>query len=764
VRTALDGNVCRCAVHARILRAVERTADHALPDPSLIASDRLAPESRLDARDGPWDLQAAEGRGYFDALGDGLVAVLEPSDDVRAWSGAWTTTGGAWLHVGTTRGVTAFSGKVEMGQGNARALARIVAAAVGVDVSAVRMVMADTDVSPYDLGTFGSRSVPDAGSMLRAAGWTALDALVRLAAERLEVSASDLVAHDGRVRTRDGAREVSYGDLLVGQRRIETVRGRPSRPAALADAGMVDRPRPSASDVAIVTGRPRFATDISLPNMLVGAELQPPAPGARLVSADASGARSIAGVTVVEEDDFVGVAAADAATADRAIAAIRAEWSVPDGPSNATLVEHLRSHPRDAGGWDGVVDERTGDVDTALDRADARVDATYTAAFVAHMPLETRAAVAAWRGGRMTVWTGSQMPFGARAQVADALGVDEGAVRVIVPPVGGGFGGKHGAGPGIAAARLARAAGRPVRVRWRQADEFVRGHVRPAAVIDVRIGASRDGAITAIDLVDVNAGARAMAPPYRIANQRLHYQPAESPLAQDSYRALSATANTFARESAVDELAHAIHMDPLELRLANVDDERLAAVLRAAAERVGWRRRATPAGEQGGDSRGLGIAGSIEKDARVATCAEVVVRPSREVRVLRLVTAFDCGAIVDPENLTNQVEGATIMALGPALFEAVALDHGRVVNPTLAGYRVPRFSDVPEIEVVLVDRPDIPSAGGGEVPLIAVAPAIANAIFAACGRRIRSMPLTPDAAIEGPANRKSPWTFEAAPP
>jgi isoquinoline 1-oxidoreductase len=193
----------------------------------------------------------------------------------------------------------------------------------------------------------------------------------------------------------------------------------------------------------------------------------------------------------------------------------------------------------------------------------------------------------------------------------------------------------------------------------------------------------------------------------------------------------------------IDELALRVGADPLEFRLANVEDERLADVLNAAAQRARWAdvRRAVSPGH------GLGIAGAVEKGGRVATCAEVRVNRAGRVTVERITTAFDCGAIVDPDNLTNQIEGATVMALGPALFEAVEFDRGRITTMPFAGYRVPRYADTPDIDVVLVDRPDLPSAGGGEVPLIAVAPAIANAIHAATGIRLRSMPLIPNGTV-----------------
>jgi len=738
---ALDGHICRCGTYPRILLALESAGSDAAvsaSDVDGIGSSSTA-TGPIDAGSIPWDRLEPEERGYFDALGDGLVVVLPPPLDDPAWAAAWTTPGGVWLHVGADGVVTAFTGKVEMGQAIAAALRSIVGDAVGVPSDAVRLVMADTDVTPTDEGTFGSRTIPDAGAMLRVAGWKARDTLVGLAAEALEASAADLVAGDGRIRSRDGARGVRIGDLVVGRRVIEMATGRPSAPstAALAQA----KRAPAAWDGdAPVTGRRAFVADLSLPGMLVGRQLQPPVGGARLRAVDTSEARATPGVTVVESGDIVAVAGPDLETVDRAIAAIRAEWAIPDGPGEAEVVAHLRGHPTEGDSWDPSVDEADGDVEVELARGDAVVEATYTSAYVAHAPLEGRAALAAWTGDRVTVWTSTQAPFWARAELAESLGVTEDQVRVIVPPMGGGFGGKHGVGPGIAAALLARESGRPVSCRWRQADEFVRGHVRPMTVIDVRAAARADGTITAWEVRTLNGGANAIRPPYRISSRRIVFQPAESPIAQDSYRALAATMNTFARESVIDELAASLGHDPLELRLANVDDERLAECLETAARHAGW-----PAG-------GLGIAGSIEKDARVATCAEVSVDDGR-IRVERLVTAFDCGAVIDADNLRSQVEGATVMALGPALFEAVRLDRRGIVNGSLGAYRVPRFSDVPRIEVILLDRPAIPSAGGGEVPLIAVAPAIANAIFRAAGVRLRAMPLVPDGRVR-PADQR----------
>jgi isoquinoline 1-oxidoreductase len=353
-------------------------------------------------------------------------------------------------------------------------------------------------------------------------------------------------------------------------------------------------------------------------------------------------------------------------------------------------------------------------------------------------PLEPRAAVAQWQDGALTVWTGTQRPFGVRSELAEAFRVPEEKVRVIVPDTGSGYGGKHTGETAIEAARLAKAAGRPVKVVWTREEEFTWAYFRPAGVIEVRSGAGADGRLTAWEFHNYNSGSSAIRTPYDVPHQKIEFHAAPSPLRQGSYRGLAATANTFARESHMDEVAQALGLDPLAFRLRNLSDPRLRAVLEAAAERFGWgKTKASP-------ERGFGLACGFEKGGYVATCAEVALaRPSGQVKVTRAVTAFECGAIVNPDHLRNQVEGSVVMGLGGALFEAVQFDAGEVGNPRFSLYRVPRFSDVPALETVLLDRKDLPSAGAGETPIIGIAPAVANGLFAATGKRWRALPLAP---------------------
>lgn len=741
VAAALEPNVCRCGCYPRIARAVHRAAA-VLGDPGQQPPEpaaRSAPPLTRPRR--PWDLCQPSEREWFDILGDGLVTVW-PAQARDA--GMRPAGGGAWVHVGPSGTVTAFSGKVDIGQDNQTAFRLLVAEELAADPGQVRVVQGDTDLCPFDIGTFGSRSMPDAGEPLRRAAAGARQVLLALAARRWDTDIVGLAAASGAVTGGPHGSRIAYGDLLCGVRRLDVLAAEPplAAPAAWRTAG---QPGHAAGRLDAVTGDRMFVSDLQLPGMLHGAVLRPPVPGLALRAVDTAPAEQIAGVTVVRSGEFLGVTAPDPATARRAVAAIRADWERPPVGA-ADMTGYLRAHPTTGQGWERPVDSSAGDTAAALASAACLVEASYTTAYLAHVPLETRAAVADWEGGRLTVWTGCNVPFAVRAQLADTFGIAEADVRVIVPPTGGGFGGKHG-DEAAEAAHLALAAGRPVKVHWSRAEEFRWGYLRPMAVIDVRAGLDANGAIIAWDLLDINAGAQGTAFPYATASWRLRYQPAASPLAQGPYRALAATANTFARESCIDELAHAAGADPLQFRLHHLADERLAAVVRAAATRFGWE---AGGGHAAGQRRGWGIAVGLEKGGRVATCAAVRAGPAGGVSVTRIVTAYECGAIVNPDTVTSQVEGGTIMALGGALFEQVALDHGQLASPSLAGYRVPRFSDIPRIDVVLVNRPDVPSAGAGETPLIAVAPAVANAIFAATGRRLRSLPLIPADSLPGP--------------
>jgi isoquinoline 1-oxidoreductase len=587
--------------------------------------------------------------------------------------------------------------------------------------------MADTDRTPYDAGTFGSRSMPDMLPQMRKAAAAARDVLTSRAASLLGGDRSHLLAQDGKVSDPATGKAFSYGEIVKGQKLLETASIGAAPLTAREDWKVMGRVVPKVGGRAFVTGAHQYTTDQKLPGMLYGMVVRPPSFGATLASVSAT---TTAGVTVVRDKDFLGIAAPDRAAAQQTATALKAQWTTKPQPSDKELFAILKNTAKPQ------TQSTKGSVEEGLAAADKKLSATYTVAYIAHAPLEPRAAVANWEGGRLTVWTGTQRPFGVQSELASAFGIPESQVHVIVPDTGSGYGGKHTGEAAIEASRLAKEAGKPVKLVWTREEEFSWAYARPAGVIEVQSGVRSDGALTAWDFHNYNSGGSGLATLYDVPHQRVHFHPSESPLRQGSYRGLAATANHFAREVHMDEVAYAIGKDPLAFRLANLKDPRLRAVFERGAEAFGWGKR------KAGSGRGFGFGGGFEKGGYVATFAEVTAdKDLKRVKVERVVTAFECGAIVNPDCLRNQVEGGVIQGLGGALFEQLQFADGKLLNGRFSRYRVPRFADIPIIESVLVNRTDLPSAGAGETPIVGIAPAISNAIFSATGVRLRAMPL-----------------------
>lgn len=681
-------------------------------------------------------------RAFLKFLGGGMLVCLA-APRARAQESGRSSGGGrelpkdvgAWLHIGSDGAITVFTGKVEMGQNIRTSLSQQVSEELRVPLESIQIVMGDTDLTPWDAGTFGSRTTPTMGPQLRAAAATAREQLLDLAAERWQTDRAKLTASGGKISNPATSQALAYGELTRGQNLVRVIGADPAVSPA-REWKVAGRPAPKVDGRDFVTGKHQYTSDLTRPGMLHGKVLRPAGFKAAFVSLDAGQAEKIPGVRVVRDGDFVGVVAPDLWTAERAMAAIRTQWNVPPQPSGKELFEYLKKN-EETGGRDAR--QIKGSVEQGMASADFKLAQTYTVEHIAHAPLEPRAAVAEWNGEKLTVWTGTQRPFAVRDELAEAFRISPERVRVQVPDTGSAYGGKHAGDAAVEAARLAKAAGKPVRVAWTREEEFTWAYFRPAGVIEVSSGARRDGTVVAWEFHNYNSGPAGIATPYAVANQMIQFHPVKAPaLRQGSYRGLAATANHFARETHMDELAHAAGMDPLEFRLKNIADPRLKAVFEAAAEKFGWGRQKAAAG------RGFGIAGGVEKGGYVATCAEVEIEgPSRHVRIRRVVEAFECGAVVNPDGLRNQVEGAVIQGIGGALFEAITFENGRITNPHFAQYRVPRFTDIPRIETVILDRKDLPPAGAGETPIVGLAPAVGGAVFAATGVRLRSLPLAP---------------------
>ncbi len=635
----------------------------------------------------------------------------------------------AWLHLAADGTVPGFSGKTEVGQNVRTLLLQAVAEELPTPLATIKIVLADTALVPWDAGTFGSRSTPDMFPQIRRVAATAREALLDLAAKKWGVDRATLTAADGQVRDAAGGRTIGFGALTQGEKFVlEIAPDTKLKPATAWTVAGTSVPKVDGR--SYVTGRHLYASDLQRPGLLHGRVLRAPAFGATLVACDEKAATVGPGVTVVRDGDFIGVVAPTEHQAAQALASLRAEWKTTPQVSEGGLFAHLRATARNAPPTPAA-DERP---------APGTLRQTYQIAYIAHAPLEPRAAVAEWQDGKLTVWTGTQRPFGVKSELAAALRISEENVRVIVPDTGSGYGGKHSGEAAVEAARLARAAGKPVKLVWTREEEFTWAYARPAGVIEVSSAVAADGRITRWDFHNFNSGNAAIRALYEVPGKVEEYHAAQSPLKQGSYRGLAATANHFAREVHIDELARLVTLDPLELRLKNLRDPRARAVLEAAAQAFGWSRKSERA-----PGAGAGLAVGLDKGGYLATCAEVAVdRATGQVRVVRVVQAFECGAIVNPDHLKNQIEGAIVQGLGGALHEALRFENGRILNPRFSQYRVPRFSDMPAIELVLLDRKDLPSAGAGEAPIVGIAPAVSNAIFDAVGVRLRALPLVPN--------------------
>jgi isoquinoline 1-oxidoreductase len=344
--------------------------------------------------------------------------------------------------------------------------------------------------------------------------------------------------------------------------------------------------------------------------MLHGRVIRPEGYTGTLVSLDDTKARGMKGVTVVRDGDFAGVVGPTERIAAQGL------------PTSKTVYDHLKKRETSGGGGGrGGAPTIEGDVAQARASAARTFDASYRIPYIAHVPLEPRCAVAEWTDGKLTVWTGTQRPFGVRAELAEAFRVPEDRVRVIVPDTGSAYGGKHSGEYAIEAARLAKAAGKPVKLVWTRAEEFSFGYFRPAGVIDVKAAVDAEGRLIAWEFDNWNSGASSIRTPYEIANKRIQFHPTDSPLRQGSYRGLAATANHYVREMHMDAIARALGVDAVEFRLKHLKDERMRAVLTAAAQKIGWPKPSAT-------GRALGIACGTEKASYVATAVEVSKAPA----------------------------------------------------------------------------------------------------------------------------------------
>ncbi len=680
-----------------------------------------------------------ERRDFLKLLGPGLFIFFSvDGSDLFAQARGYPEDFNAYLRIGEDGRVTCFTGKVELGQGIIASLAQMLAEELEVAYDSVSMVMGDTKLCPWDGGTNGSRSIKYFGPALRAAGAEARQVLIQLASERLQLPQERLVAKDGSISDRTDARKrVDYGTLARGKTIEKHLEKKPALkpPAAFAVCG---KSLPRADALEKVTGKAQFAGDIRRPGMLYGRVLRPPAHGARLKSVDVSGAEAIKDARVIQEGEFVAVLHPLPDIADMAMAKIKAEFELPEAKlDEGTIHKHLL----ETAGRDNVI-ENKGDLARGREMAAIAFNEAYYTPYVAHAPMETHTAAAQVEGDSATLWIGTQRPFGAQEEIAKLLGLQPAKVHIITPYVGGGFGGKSQIGQAVQAARLSKATGRPVLVAWTREEEFFYDTFMPAAVVKISSGLNASNQIVYWDYQVLFAGERSSQNFYDVPHLRTMSRGGFSggavhPFGTGAWRGPGSNTNIFARESHIDIMAAKAAMDPLEFRLRNLTDKRMIRVLKAAAEKFGWKPAKGPSG------RGQGVVCLDYLGTYVAMMAEVSVdKSSGRVRVNRIVHAQDMGPVINPEGATMQIEGGITMGLGYCLTEQIHFKGGEIKDLDFGSYEIPRFSWAPKIETVLIDNTEIPPSGGGEPPIVGMGGLMANAVFDAIGLRLNRLPLT----------------------
>jgi len=648
----------------------------------------------------------------------------------------------AFLRIGVDGKVTGFTGKIEMGQGIITSLPQMLAEELDVAYDVVSIVMGDTDLCPWDMGTFGSLSTRLFGVTFRKAAAEAKGVLKELASEHLRCPVDRLETRDGHVFDRNSpAKRMSYGQLTKGnivEKRLET---EPDL-KPVSQFTVMGEPRLRRDAVEKVTGKAEYAADIRLPGMLYASVLRPPAHGAKLRHLDTSAAEKQPGVQVVREDTFTAVLHNTPDGAERAISRIEATYDTQEtGVNDRTIFDHLVENAPTA-----RTVSQDGSLQTPRETAAHTFDEAYLNSYVAHAPIEPHAATAKVEEGKVTVWASTQTPFTTKQMIAGMLKLKPDQVRVITPHVGGGFGGKTGGNQAVEAAFLAMRTSRPVQVAWSREEEFFMDSFRPAAVVNIQSGLNAVGGIAFWDYRVYFAGDRGCELYYDIPNhQVISYGgwmgggSSAHPFSVGPWRAPSNNTNTYARELHINIMAAKAGADPLAFRLRNLKDERMIRVLKAAAGKFGWQPSRIPSGN------GYGIACGIDAGTYVATIAEVdVEKATGSVAVKRVVCAQDMGTVVNPQGATIQMEGCITMGLGYALSEEVRFENGEIFDHNFGTYTIPRFSWVPKIETVIVENPELPPQGGGEPAIITMGGVVASAIYDATGAKLLQLPMTPE--------------------
>jgi len=699
----------------------------------------------------PWEMDR---RDFMKKIGGGIIIAFAVSDMslLGACSAEVDDKGGvnAYLKIGEDGRVTLFTGKIEMGQGPITSLPMMLADELDVSLESVDIIMGDTELCPYDQGTYGSLSTRKYGQAMRAAAAEAKAILLKMAAAELstnnmQVDPSQLQVMDGIVSLKtDNTSNISYAELTQGKEILETVSGKPEMKKA-SEMKVMGNSRLHVDAELKTTGKAQYSGDLHLPGMLYARIVRPPSLGAKLLSIDTSAAEAIEGVEIVEAGDLVAVIHESQDIADVAITKIRTEWEEESVEVNhESIFDHLVKM-----GTEKRELKSKGNLDSGRENASQTFSSEFRDPYLAHSPIENHTATAVFEDEKLKIWASCQTPYPTQEDVAEALGISKDNVRMMQIFTGGGFGGKIYNPQATEVALLAQKTKKPIQLTWSRQEEFMYDRLRPAATIKIESAIKEDGRISMWDYQLFAGGRRGAATFYDIPNHRTDQNNAPRgtmvhPFHTGAWRAPSNNTNTFARESQMEIMAAAAGKDALEFRLEHLEnDEKMASVLKAGAEKFGWTAAKGPSG------RGYGIACGIDAGTYVAVFVEIDVdKANGHVQVKRAVVSQNMGLVVNPQGAIIQAEGCVIMGLGYTFSEEIEFESRKMLTRNFDSYELPRFSWTPEIEVVLIDAQDDPPQGGGEPAIICMGGAVANAIFDATGARLYQQPMTPSRVLE----------------
>lgn len=712
----------------------------------------------------------------------------------------------SWLAIGSDGVITVYTSKVDLGTGVLTALSQVMAEELDVSFRRIHMITGDTAQTIDQSQTSGSRTLHKAGPQLRQAAAAGRQELLKLASAQLDVPIDQLTVDDGVVRVVGSAsRSVTYWELLGGKQFNLTIT------ASGTGAAMKVAPEYAAKDPkdykiigssvprvdlpAKFTGEFTYSADVRVPGMLHGRVIRPSHTISTPTTVDESSIDHIPGIVkVVKDGRFIGVVATTEWAAIRAAQTLTVEWSAPPTKLPATRDEMYR-YLKETQTFNKQVVTEKGNVETAFSSSKQVFEATYYWPFQMHGMIGPSCAVADVKEDHATVWTGSQGTHRTRKAVADLLGIPQKNVRIIYAEGSGCYGRLCPDDVAEDAAVMSRAVGKPVRVQWMRHEEHAWEPKGSAQLTTVKAAVDEQGNIIAWDFMDryfpytaapdspllasTQTGLKYTGPGfpgngydygftsggdlYAFENQRIQcpvipwVQNVESQLRTCNLRAPGVVGRAFASESFIDEVASQVHVDPVQFRLrCRRNDKRTAEVLVAAAKNAGWVERPSPAPPrgQGAIPTGRGVAISNREGTIVAAVAEVQVDKSTgKIRVNRVTVAHDCGLIANPDGLKNQIEGNVVQGVSRALFEEVYFDESGVRNLDWNSYSTVRFEDVPEVKIVLIDRPELGFLGAGEAAIVPVPAAIANAVFDATGARVRDVPLTQERVLRALQNQ-----------